>query len=56
MVNGGSHFVVSLNKLHVYSHFVHVYYMFFDCLQKGNTAETSLENIGKNFRFDFSFI
>ena len=32
-----------------------VQYMFFDCLQKGNIAETIWENKWKNFRVDFSF-
>ena len=35
IATGGPHYVVSFNKLHVYSHFVHVY-MLFDCLQNAS--------------------
>ena len=63
MVTGGPHHrTVSFKKLHVYSHYVHVYkdicslIAYKMLLENGSTAETSWENKGKNLRFDFSFI
>ena len=52
---------MSFNKLHVYSHFVHVFMYKWSLiaykmlLEKGSTAETSWETKGNISRFNLSF-